>query len=261
MKANETSSGKYLTQWVGRGALSWEHIKVIKGCNTGNADRKPNRILDARSIHPGGEAGSWQYLVEWTHTTGIVAYQSWENYQAIASSSAYASYMHARCKYKTGTKRELNSQEPTALYCICRQPYEPQDKMIACDACCEWYHLKCLRFRLCTQHNNDCFTGYGRVEYDDGRHFVGQLHNGIEHLGYIGTTQNGAFVVFQRQPAASGPLRQCSGSGAGGFESANNKDTTTKFKQIIAGKNHANSHQQNLKAAGAALNYKQTLCI
>jgi hypothetical protein len=34
-----------------------------------------------------------------------------------------------------------NEQE---LFCVCQQPYNVDTAMIECDACAEWYHLKCV---------------------------------------------------------------------------------------------------------------------
>ena len=35
-------------------------------------------------------------------------------------------------------------EDPSKLYCICRQPYDGANDMIQCDYCREWYHLSCI---------------------------------------------------------------------------------------------------------------------
>ena len=35
-------------------------------------------------------------------------------------------------------------EDPSKLYCICRQPYDGANDMIQCDYCQEWYHLSCI---------------------------------------------------------------------------------------------------------------------
>eukprot|EP01084_Bolivina_argentea_P012323 23090_1 len=41
-------------------------------------------------------------------------------------------------------KRIAHTEDPSKLYCICREPYDGTTKMICCDYCQEWYHLSCI---------------------------------------------------------------------------------------------------------------------
>lgn len=42
---------------------------------------------------------------------------------------------------RSAAEYEENEQE---LFCVCQQPYNVDTAMIECDACAEWYHLKCV---------------------------------------------------------------------------------------------------------------------
>ncbi|KDN52200.1 Phd domain protein, partial [Tilletiaria anomala UBC 951] len=30
------------------------------------------------------------------------------------------------------------------IYCTCKRPYDPDQAMLACDNCNEWYHTRCM---------------------------------------------------------------------------------------------------------------------
>ena len=34
--------------------------------------------------------------------------------------------------------------DPNALYCVCRQPYDPERPMVGCDECDGWFHFECV---------------------------------------------------------------------------------------------------------------------
>ena len=90
-------------------------------------------------------------------------------------------------------EQKQDGQDET-LYCICKRPYREADDMVGCDGRCnQWYHLKCLGYRPCTKHV--CLRGYGarkygRVVFDDGRIFYGELKVGAdeeeeEQIGFM----------------------------------------------------------------------------
>jgi PHD-finger len=35
-------------------------------------------------------------------------------------------------------------EDERELYCLCQQPYNVDTAMISCDACHDWYHLRCV---------------------------------------------------------------------------------------------------------------------
>ena len=35
----------------------------------------------------------------------------------------------------------IDEDDANELYCICREPYNPNKDMIRCDYCDEWYHI------------------------------------------------------------------------------------------------------------------------
>ena len=53
---------------------------------------------------------------------------------------------------RTATAKALNSgdadevfdENEHELFCVCQQPYNADTAMIECDACGEWYHMKCV---------------------------------------------------------------------------------------------------------------------
>lgn len=48
-------------------------------------------------------------------------------------------------KQKSGTKKTGNPKSvPKDVYCICREPYDGVEFMIACDRCEEWFHGRCI---------------------------------------------------------------------------------------------------------------------
>lgn len=41
-------------------------------------------------------------------------------------------------------QQQQYEEDPSKLYCVCRQPYDGSGHMICCDYCQEWYHLSCI---------------------------------------------------------------------------------------------------------------------
>ncbi|MEW5319358.1 MAG: hypothetical protein WDW38_010516 [Sanguina aurantia] len=44
--------------------------------------------------------------------------------------------------FNTTTRNFVPDQVP--VLCVCRMPYNPDNKMVGCDTCGEWYHISCL---------------------------------------------------------------------------------------------------------------------
>ncbi|ORZ12131.1 hypothetical protein BCR41DRAFT_307977 [Lobosporangium transversale] len=41
-------------------------------------------------------------------------------------------------------EKQIKTEEDEGLYCICREPYDPNRFMIACDGCDDWFHGDCV---------------------------------------------------------------------------------------------------------------------
>lgn len=46
-------------------------------------------------------------------------------------------------------------QEACQLWCICRQPYNEERPMLACDFCNGWFHYDCVGLRAPSEDEND----------------------------------------------------------------------------------------------------------
>ncbi|BGO98926.1 COMPASS (complex proteins associated with Set1p) component [Rhodotorula toruloides] len=45
---------------------------------------------------------------------------------------------------KRGKEEDEGEEEDDRLYCVCKELYDPERLMIACDKCEEWYHVDCV---------------------------------------------------------------------------------------------------------------------
>jgi len=45
---------------------------------------------------------------------------------------------------QSAQQKQQYEEDPSKLYCVCRQPYDNVGHMICCDYCQEWYHLACI---------------------------------------------------------------------------------------------------------------------
>ncbi|GAA5840568.1 hypothetical protein JCM3766R1_000699 [Sporobolomyces carnicolor] len=50
----------------------------------------------------------------------------------------------AKGKSRARIEEESREEADDRLYCVCRERYEPERMMIACDRCEEWYHIECV---------------------------------------------------------------------------------------------------------------------
>ena len=46
-------------------------------------------------------------------------------------------------------------QEATKLWCLCRQPYNEDRPMLACDYCQDWFHYDCVGLRAPSEDEDD----------------------------------------------------------------------------------------------------------
>jgi len=44
----------------------------------------------------------------------------------------------------TESEDEGEKEAEERLFCLCQQPYIPEQAMVSCDACGEWWHLRCV---------------------------------------------------------------------------------------------------------------------
>ena len=44
----------------------------------------------------------------------------------------------------TGAAGGSDEESEERLFCLCQQPYSPEQAMVSCDACGEWWHLRCV---------------------------------------------------------------------------------------------------------------------
>lgn len=50
---------------------------------------------------------------------------------------------------KVRRQRTLGGEDDAdRLFCVCQQPYDPDNNMLQCDGCSEWYHTKCVGVSL-----------------------------------------------------------------------------------------------------------------
>ena len=61
-----------------------------------------------------------------------------------------AAAISQRAQSPAAGKRERGSEDGSdgeaedRLFCLCQQPYSPEQAMVSCDACGEWWHLRCV---------------------------------------------------------------------------------------------------------------------
>ncbi|GAA6025907.1 hypothetical protein JCM11491_003624 [Sporobolomyces phaffii] len=80
--------------------------------------------------------------------TGAVVSDSEDEDEDVARKRAQArrsATLAAKGKSRARIEDEDREQADDRLYCICRERYEPERMMIACDRCEEWYHIDCVK--------------------------------------------------------------------------------------------------------------------
>ncbi|GAQ78729.1 PHD finger family protein [Klebsormidium nitens] len=48
------------------------------------------------------------------------------------------------CRFEYKAKTGSFMPDKVAVYCTCEMPYNPDDPMVQCEKCRDWYHLKCV---------------------------------------------------------------------------------------------------------------------
>ncbi|KAH7441170.1 hypothetical protein KP509_03G027600 [Ceratopteris richardii] len=52
------------------------------------------------------------------------------------------------CRFEYKAATGSFSPDRVAVYCKCEMPYNPDDLMVQCDACKDWFHPECLKMSL-----------------------------------------------------------------------------------------------------------------
>lgn len=71
---------------------------------------------------------------------GPCTVHSFKNYVKLDSVEAEDFFCRFEYRASTGTFKP----DYVAVYCICEMPYNPDDLMVQCDSCKDWFHPKCI---------------------------------------------------------------------------------------------------------------------
>ncbi|KAJ1983657.1 hypothetical protein H4R33_004671 [Dimargaris cristalligena] len=98
----------------------------------------------------------------------------------------------------------------SALYCLCQQPFDPQQAMIACDTCRQWFHLECVHVPVldaCRLDQYQCPVcavrlgvpyAFGEIMVvDDPPNGDGNVDENLPHTGIDGHEEDDEEEIFQ----------------------------------------------------------------
>ncbi|KAI7744895.1 hypothetical protein M8C21_009272 [Ambrosia artemisiifolia] len=62
------------------------------------------------------------------------------------------------CRFEYKAATGAFTPDRVAVYCKCEMPYNPDDLMVQCEACKDWYHPACLNMTIEQTKQLDSFT-------------------------------------------------------------------------------------------------------
>ena len=105
--------------------------------NSGHAERNP-----APAPSPG--AGKPSVAANGKPATGAPAHAGPASAVVSAAVPLANERSAAAAAKDTSSEDEDDRQAEERLFCLCQQPYSPEQAMVSCDACGEWWHLRCV---------------------------------------------------------------------------------------------------------------------
>lgn len=100
---------------------------------------------------------------------GLCTVHSFKNYVKLDSVEPEDFFCRFEYRASSGTFKP----DYVAVYCICEMPYNPDDLMVQCDACKDWFHPKCISISVEAAKELNGYTcasckKSGKQENDDG---------------------------------------------------------------------------------------------